>query len=141
MTFWQLSVSFKAHLAHLPIPVTVTFLPASSSAAIVGVAYASRNSPAIPVSRTIVFFIYALVGLMETIIRQAGPQLRSNQHRPGRPYAIKERKTRPNPNALGADFLLPPAAKSPQLHLSRAFLYAAIGSTHDPRALSRLTGC
>src|SRR6266478_3130136 len=55
MTFWQVSLSFKAHLAHLPSPVMVTSLPAS--AANDGVASGSKSSPAMPVNSAILFFI------------------------------------------------------------------------------------
>src|SRR5437870_7815842 len=63
MTFWQLSVSFKAHLAHLPSPVMVTF-PLASSAAKVGVASASARNAATPENRTNAFFIRFVCDLM-----------------------------------------------------------------------------
>src|SRR5438874_7688587 len=97
MTFWQVSVSCKAHLAHLPIPVMVTFLPAPSSAAIEGITNASNSSPAIPVRRTIVFFIYALVGLMETVIRQPARNSVQSLHRHGKTIGHRMRENKGKP--------------------------------------------
>src|SRR5262245_39150340 len=65
MTFWHLSLSFNAHLAHLPSPVMVTSLP--SSAANDGAASGSRSSPAMLVNRTM-FFLILPFGLVESLL-------------------------------------------------------------------------
>src|ERR1043166_8999994 len=53
MTFWHSLASFKAHLAHLPSPVMVTF----SSAAKVRTDTSAANNTAIPATNANDFFI------------------------------------------------------------------------------------